>query len=160
VSTVITRRVASTPNRTASATWAKIASLLAPDAKGDARQELMRVSGVASSSIASEATKTDPIVVYGGGPRVRVYCAFNDDAITGDGVSEDALPRSPTGDGWRLSIPFPEEDMTWAKAELARLSSKVTARAAGAEVSEEAASTSQGATSVLATVDTEEFYRP
>ena len=32
-----------------------------------------------------------PIVVWGGGPRVRVYCVFDEDAITQDGVNEEAL---------------------------------------------------------------------
>jgi hypothetical protein len=60
--------------------------ILAPEEKGAARAELQKVSGVASSTIASEAPKDDAFIVYGSGPQIRVYCIFGDDAITGDGV--------------------------------------------------------------------------
>ncbi len=160
MSTVIARCVASTPTRTASATWTRISALLAPDASSDARAELDKVKGVAASSISSEVTASDAIVTHGGGPRVKVYCAFNDDAITGDGVNEDALPRSPTGDGWQMSIPFPKEDVAWASKELARLSSRVTARAAGEDVAEENNSQkARGAAVAQGAVDTSEFFR-
>ena len=53
------------------------------------------MAGTACASIASEAPKEAPIVIWGGGPRVRVYCVFDEDAITQDGVNEDALPKSP-----------------------------------------------------------------
>lgn len=159
MSTVIARRVASTPVRTASATWAQISAMLAPDASSDARAELDKVKGVAACSISSEVTANDAIVTYDGGPRVRVYCAFNDDAITGDGVNEDPLPRSPTGDGWRMSIPFPKEDVGWAAKELARLSSRITARAPGEEVAEDSSSQRAQATAGHGSVDTSEFFR-
>ena len=41
------------------------------------------VGGVACSLVSSEAF-TDAIVIWGNGPRVRVYCLFGEDAIIGD----------------------------------------------------------------------------
>ena len=67
MASVVARRVASVPARTASETWRTIVDLLAPNPDHPDRDELEAVGGVASSSIASEATGDDAIVVYGGG---------------------------------------------------------------------------------------------
>lgn len=72
MSTVIARRVASTPARSAAETWKRIVSLLAPEPRSDARAELNKATGVACASIASEATKDGAIVVWGGGLRAHL----------------------------------------------------------------------------------------
>ena len=69
MSTVLARRVASSPVRTAAQTWAKIVEIIAPDPQSTARKELAKAAGVACASISSEATKDAAIVVWGGGPR-------------------------------------------------------------------------------------------
>jgi len=128
MSTVLARRVASTPVRTAAKTWARIVEIIAPDAQSPARKELDKVAGTACASIASEASKEAPMVIWGGGPRVRVYCVFDEDAITQDGVNEAALPKSPTEGDWRMSIPFLADDVAWSSASLAAASSRISAR--------------------------------
>lgn len=128
MSTVIARRVASTPSRSAVETYEKIVALLAPDPSSPARKELAKAAGVACSAISSEATKDAAIVVWGGGPRVRIYCVFDEDAITGDGVNEDPLPVSPTEGDWKMSIPCPPEDVHWSSAKLATVSTKISVR--------------------------------
>jgi hypothetical protein len=40
------------------------------------------------SLIAAEAMRDSPIVVHGVGPRLRVYCLYDDEAILGEGVSD------------------------------------------------------------------------
>jgi hypothetical protein len=115
--TVLARVVRATPFRPAGEAWDVIVALLAPDG-GAARAELMKVAGVATSLIAAETPKDDKIVVWGGGPRVRVSCVYGDDAITGDYANETKLARSPTGGDWRMSLPCPEEDLTWVQAAL------------------------------------------
>jgi hypothetical protein len=131
MATVITRFIASTPERTASATWGKIMSLLAPDAKSDARAELEKVAGIAASSIVSEATKNDAFVISGSGPQVRIYCVFGEDAVNRDGVNESALKESATQGGWQLSIPCLPEDLDWSQKKLKADSKRATARATG-----------------------------
>jgi len=135
--TVIARRVASTPTRTAAQTWAKIVELVAPDANSPAHKELALAGGVACSSISSEATKEAAIVVWGGGLRVRVYCIFDEDAITQDDVNEDALPKSPTEGDWRISIPCLPEDVAWSKANLTNVSRRISARSMDEDVVDE-----------------------
>jgi hypothetical protein len=157
MSTVIARRVASTPVRSVSETWAIICQLLAPDPDCAARQELSAVKGIASSSIASEATKDAAIVVWGGGPRARIYTVFDDDAITNDGVNEDAFPRSPTAGDWRMSIPCPPEDVAWMRAQLAQVSSRVVARTPDEDVADE---DSRGASIEPMQIKLGEFMKP
>jgi hypothetical protein len=137
MSTVLARRVASTPVRTAAKTWARIVEIIAPDAQSPARKELDKVAGTACASIASEASKEAPMVIWGGGPRVRVYCVFDEDAITQDGVNEAALPKSPTEGDWRMSIPFLADDVAWSSASLAAASSRISARSVDDEVEDD-----------------------
>jgi len=147
MSTVIARRVAATPARDASQTWDKIVALLAPDPKSEARKELAKAAGIACSSIASEATKDAAIVVWGGGARVRVYCLFDEDAITGDDKNEDALPSNPTQGDWKISIPCLTEDVGWSQRKLSATCTRVFARSVDEDVSDgekEATRTSTG----------------
>jgi hypothetical protein len=137
MSTVLARRVASTPVRTAVETWARIVEVIAPDPESPARKELAKVAGTACASIASEAPKEAPMVIWGGGPRVRLYCVFDEDAITQDGINEDALPISPTEGDWRMSIPFLAEDVAWSGASLAAASSRISARSVDDDVADE-----------------------
>lgn len=156
MTTVVSRRVASTPARTASDTWKRIVEILAPDSNSAARKELESVAGVACSSIASEALKNDGVVVQGSGPRVRVYCVFGDDAVSGDGVDEDALAKSPTAGDWSLSLPCNADDLKWSQAALAKLSTRITARSVGDEVPERSAGTKAVAER---TINIDEFRR-
>lgn len=137
MSTVIARNVSSTPTRAVTQTWAKIVELVAPDTNSPARKELDLAAGIACSSISSEAIKDAPIVVWGGGPRVRVYCLFDEDAITQDDVNEDPLPKSPTEGDWKMSIPCLPEDLAWSKAKLASVTSRITARSKEEDVADE-----------------------
>jgi hypothetical protein len=158
MSTVVSRTVASTPDRTSSQTWARIISILAPDERSSARAELEKVAGVAASSISSEAPKDDAFVVYGGGSRVRVYCAFGDDAVTRDGVNEEPLTDSPTERGWQMSMPVPPEDLDWSQKRLKALSARVTARAIGEEVPDQKVK-DRNEESSSAEIDRREFFR-
>lgn len=157
MSGVVARRIASTPARTAAETWGKIVDLLAPNPNSAARAELLATSGVACSAISSESTRDDAIVVWGAGPRVRVYCIFGEAAVTREDVNEDALAKPPTDGDWAMSIPCPAEDLGWSQRKLASVSKRVTARAVGEAVPGEA-SESAGARSLA--VNVEEFLRP
>ena len=67
-------------------------------------------------------------VVYGSGPRVRLYCLYGDKAISGDGASESALAFNPTEGDWRMSLPCRADDLDWVRDALKRKSSRITAR--------------------------------
>lgn len=87
MSTVASRTFASTPKRDAAQTWAAIVDLLTQGRSGAARNELLAVSGVVASIIADQAAKEAPIVVTCDGPRTRIYCLYDDDAVE----SSDAM---------------------------------------------------------------------
>lgn len=158
MSTVMARRVASTPERTASETWQAIVEILAPDPGSNARVELAKVAGVACSAISSEAPKDAAFVVWGGGPRVRVYCVFGDDAITRDGVNEEALPESPTQGDWKMSIPCPPEDLKWSQTKLASVSTRISARSIEDDIPDQNKKSAASARAL--TIKVEEFLRP
>lgn len=157
MSALLARRVASTPVRTAAETWAKIVELIAPDPQSVARKELSKVAGVACAAIASEAPRDAPIVVFGDGPRIRTYCVFDEEALTNEGINEDALPKSPTEGAWRMSIPYLAEDVAWAAASLAAASARITARSVDHEVDEEASDTAAPKSSL--SINMSEFHK-
>ena len=125
--TVITRRVRSTPHRTATTTWQAIIDVLAPQHEL-VRQELLSIAGIAGSVISDEVLKDHPIVVWGNGPRLRLYCLYGEQAIEGETANENALTFSPTEGTWQMSIPTPPEDRAWIDAALKKRSSHIVAR--------------------------------
>lgn len=157
---VVARRVVSSPVRSTTETWTTITNILAPNA-GPARTELTRVAGVACSLIASEAPTDDAIVVWGNGPRVRVYCLFGDAAISGEDKNEDALVTCPTEGDWAMSLPCSPEDLNWVQQELGSHSKRITARKLGDPVPDEEADTGKSSSSKAANaIDEDAFFRP
>ena len=155
---VFSRIIRATPHRASNEAWDVIVDLLAPN-RGAARDELVRVSGIASSLIASEVSEEDPMVVWGAGPRVRIYCVFNEDAVTGDSAHEEQLPTSPTDGDWSMSLPCPEEDLTWVEGALAGKSTRITARRVGEAVRGDSSSKADQAAGAM-TINKEAFLRP
>ena len=158
MSSVVVRRIIATPGRPASEAWAKIVDLIAPSS-GEARTELLSVAGISSSLISDEALKDAPAVLRGKGPRVRFYCIYDEEAVSGDKASEAALATVPTEDTWKLSLPCLAEDLEWVSAALKSKSTRITARNVDEQVvDEEDTSTSSSAQSP--TINREAFLRP
>lgn len=153
--TVVSRTVRAIPHRPASETWNFIVDLLAPS-QGEARSELLSVSGTACALIAEEIMTEAAIVVYGAGPRVRIYCLFQEDALENDKASESALSFVPTDGDWKLSFPCPPDDLQWVQKALQARSSRITARHKDAAV--EDSDSGDRAKDFLA-VDKEAFLR-
>jgi hypothetical protein len=157
---VVARRVVSSPVRTTTETWTAITNILAPK-DGPARSELLGIAGVACSLIASETPTDDAIVVWGNGPRVRVYCLYGDAAISGEDKNEDALVTCPTTGDWTMSVPCSPEDLTWVQEELRCHSKRITARKLGDPVPDEQAEAEKGRSSTAVnSIDENAFFRP
>lgn len=154
---VVSRRVRSTPVRSSSETWEEIVSLLAPDNASDPHAELMSVSGIACSLIASDAMKEAAIVCTGSGPRVRIYCLYGEDSITGDDANEAPLQHCPTEKEWKLSLPSPARDLDWVRLELKKKSKRISARDQSEKLGEE--TTQESVKAGTASVNMEEFLR-
>ena len=153
--TVVARRINASPVRTASEVWQVIAALIAPSEASEARAELRAVTGVACSLIAAEAMKSAPIVVWGVGPRVRIYCLYDEDAMAGDQANENALPADVTAGNWTMSLPCPADDLKWVQIALAKHSIRITARDMATELEVGTADNIRKS----ATIDQEAFFR-
>lgn len=146
MSTVASRTFKSTPERDAARTWTAIVDLLTQGRIGDACTELLAVAGVAASVIADQAPKRAAITVTCDGPRTRIYCLYDDDAVEGSDANEDSLGFDPLKGDWRISLPCLADDLAWVQGALKKHSTRITARDVDATVSsadEEAAEKSQ-----------------
>ncbi len=112
--TTVARRIASTPVRTATDTWALIRDIVSV-AGLNVAQQLELAANTACMLIAEEHTKTDPIVITGCGPQIRIYTLHGNDAIDGSTVNEQPLTIT-ADDDWRLSIPASGADYELARA--------------------------------------------
>lgn len=143
--TVAARRFRSIPERSALETWRTITELLAPTADSAARKDLDRAAGIASSLIARESVKDAAIVVYGSGPRVRIYCLYGEDAITGDDACEQLLASDVMTGNWHLSLPCPADDLEWVQSALQKKGTKISARDLNSDVDNESEPASKSA---------------
>ncbi len=135
--TVIARRFRSIPERSALDTWSAITAALAPTGSSPGRKELEEVAGIASSLITRESMKDSAIVVYGSGPRVRIYCLYGEDAITGDDAAEQSLPEGVMVGDWHMSLPCPADDLEWVQSALKKKGVRISARDLSSDVAEE-----------------------
>ena len=160
MSSVVARRIIASPERHASEAWTKMVVLIAPDKNSDARKELESVAGIASSLIAEGSFKDAPAVVRGKGPRVRLYCLYGEDAISGEDANEATLAIVPTEEEWKLSLPCSADDLTWVQAALKNKSTRITARDLSEQVTDEDEDSQQGNASAKAVIiNREEFFR-
>lgn len=138
MSAVASRVVRSSPHRNTSNTWAFIVDLLTQGKDSEARNELLSVSGIASSILAERGPKGAAIVVTCDGPRTRVYCLYDEAAIEGGDAKEDDLGYEPLKGQWAVSLPCPEDDLEWVQRALKAKSSRITARDMAQKLGEEA----------------------
>ncbi|MDT3683698.1 MAG: hypothetical protein RO009_01480 [Pseudorhodoplanes sp.] len=108
----VRRDIASIPVRTAAETWQAIIDLITGTGSVDAAT-LAAAASVMQSLIADEHPATCPIVVKGSGPRLVVYCLYNEAAMEA-GKDVAALTWNPTGgNGWSVTAPSDTDDVTW-----------------------------------------------
>jgi hypothetical protein len=128
MTTVVRRIFRSTPHRDARDTWIAIVDLLTQGRQNAARTELLAVAGIAASIVADQAPHKAAIVVTCDGPRTRVYCLYDDDAIDGADANEDPLGFDPLNGDWQVSLPCLADDLDWVGAALKKHSTRITVR--------------------------------
>lgn len=126
--TVVKRVVRGSPHRDAVETWDFIVELLTQGKSGAKRDELLSVVGVASAILTEMAPKDAAIVIECKGPRTRIYCLYDEDAIDGSDAKEDALGHDPLEGEWAISLPCPKDDLAWVERALKTKSTRITAR--------------------------------
>jgi hypothetical protein len=107
--------------------------------------------------VADECLKDSPAVVYGSGPRVRLYCLYDEEAVIGDQANESKLAFVATDGDWKMSLPCRTEDLGWVQAELGKHSTRIVARDLSAGVDEAGESSTTRQFSDL--IDREAFNR-
>lgn len=128
MATVVRRTFRSSPYREAHETWEAISLLLTKGKNDSAAKELKAVAGIASSVIADYAPQDQPIIVTCNGPRTRIYCTYNEDALGGEEGEESALGFDPLEGDWEISLPCLKDDLTWVQNALKQISTRITAR--------------------------------
>lgn len=136
MSSVASRTFRSTPHRDSLETWLAIVELLTPPGADGARNALLAVQGVAASVIADQAPKDAAIVATCDGPRTRIYCLYDDDAIDGTGENEAALGFDPLKGDWAISLPCQDSDLAWVQSALKQHGDRITARSVNETVAE------------------------
>jgi hypothetical protein len=149
MSTVVTRKFRSNPHRDAHTTWQAIVDLLTKERTSPARTELLSVSGIGAAVIADQAPRQAAIIVTCDGPRTRVYCTYDEDAIDGTDANEDTLGFDPLSGDWAMSLPCQPEDLPWVQDALKKFSSRITARDLDASISLKEAESSTSEALVL-----------
>ena len=157
MTTVVSRTFRSTPYRNAFQTWTTISDLLTRGNNTAESQELAAVGGIAASLIADLAPKDAPIIVTCDGPRTRIYCLYDQNALDDADASESALGFDPLKGDWRISLPCPADDLNWVQEALRKHSSRVTAREPDAKAAADERSATQASSSLQ--VNLEGFLR-
>lgn len=158
MSSVVSRVIRSLPHRSTTDTWSFIVDLLTKGEQGEKRDELLSVSGVASSIIAEQAAKDAAIVITCDGPRTRIYCLYDDDALSVGDEKEDWLGHDALKGNWAVSFPCPEDDLAWVQRALKAKSTRITARDMAQSLGDESSST-QAATDSAFSVDVDRFLQ-
>lgn len=128
MSTLASRTFRSTPHRTGADTWSAIVSLLTRGETSDKSKELNAVAGIASSVIVDHAVGDAPIIATCSGPRTRIYCLYDDDALDESAANESPLGFDPLEGDWHVSLPCAADDLAWVQRALKERSSRITAR--------------------------------
>lgn len=128
MTTVIRRTFQSSPFRNTHDTWMAIVELLTGGKSTEARKALVAVAGVAASCIADQCPRSAPIIVTCDGPRTRIYCLYDDDALEGSDAQESALGFDALNGDWGISIPCNKDELSWVVSALAEHSARITAR--------------------------------
>ena len=128
MTTIVRRTFRSTPHRNTHDTWSAIVELLTRGRDNSDRAELLSVSGIAASVIADRAPQSAAIIATCDGPRTRIYCLYDDEAIDGGGANENSMGFDPLNGDWRVSLPCLAEDLAWVQEALKTHSERITAR--------------------------------
>jgi hypothetical protein len=120
----VRRDIASVPVRSAGETWQAIVDLITDTGSTDAHT-LQAASSVIESLIADEHPAVVPIVVKGSGPRLAIYCHYNEDAME-LGRDIDKLSWNPTTGDWCMTAPAEDGDVNWMNDTLKTRASRIT----------------------------------
>lgn len=120
----IRRNVASIPARSAHETWRAIVNLVTgPDSLD--HHQLKAAASIMETLIADEQPSRVPIAFTGSGPRLVIYCLYDDDALQ-TGLDIDSLMTNPTAAAWQATAPCEPDDVEWMNAALKQRAPRIS----------------------------------
>lgn len=128
---VISRKFSACPVRTAAQTWDTIVNVIADTT--DTKNELIRITGIASSIISDATPKDNPITIIGSGPRLRIYCLYEEDGSTED-ANEASLNWKLFEGDWQIYLPVEKADFDWINKALQEKGKQFKAYEAGTKL--------------------------
>lgn len=150
MTTVASRIFRSCPHRDAAATWNAIVQMLTRNQDSDAARELRAVTGIAASLITDQFPKSAPIIVTCDGPRTRIYCLYDEDALDEADANEERLGYDALQGNWRVFLPCHNNELQWVQSALKKYSARITARDLESGIAmEESESTAKAASLTL-----------
>ena len=143
----IRRNIASIPVRSAKETWRAIVALVTAADSVD-REQLDAAASVMESLIADEQPAIAPIVFKGCGPRVLIYCLYDEDAMEA-GLAIDSLNANPTAGDWQMTAPCEDDDVDWMNTTLKERAPRTSVHAAHEPPADEGADEADAAAKAL-----------
>jgi hypothetical protein len=134
---IISRRFAACPARTASEAWIAIVNVIGAESES-VKTQLLDITGLIASIISEETPASNAITVIGNGPRLRVYCLYNEDAI-GDDANEASLTWKPFESNWEIYFPVEKSDYEWVSKLLKEKNTRFKTYKAGEGIADEEA---------------------
>ena len=132
---VVTRKFSACPVRTAAQTWEAIIDVLSSDNES-VRATLCVITGIAASLISEATPQTNPITIIGSGPRLRIYCLYEEDGSTED-ANEASLNWNLFDGDWQIYFPVAKSDLKWVAKALNERGSRFKTYEVGTEINAE-----------------------
>lgn len=129
---IITRKFSAAPVRTAAATWVAIVDVLS-EQDATIRNELMKIDGIVASLISEGTPEKNAITIIGTGPRLRIYCLYEEDGST-ENANESTLNWNPFENDWEIYLPVEQSDMDWITKSLSAKGSRFKVYQAGTKL--------------------------
>lgn len=155
---IVARKFSASPARLSSETWAVIANLVC---SSDERSvaEFTAVTGIGSSLLNDQLFEANPMVVVSEGPRLRIYCLYGEDAISGEDANEETLSWKPTKGEWHAFLPCFAEELKGINKALKAKSTKFTAYDVDVGLPEDAKDHVENSDSAKASIDFDAFKK-
>lgn len=155
---IVARKFNASPARLASETWAAIAKLVC-DGDKNALAEFTAVTGIGSSLLNDQLFESNPMVVISKGPRLRIYCLYGEDAISGEDANEESLSWNPTEEKWHAFLPCTDGELKEIKKALRSKSTKFSAYDVDVGLPEDAKDQVENSDSARASIDFAAFKK-
>lgn len=148
---IVARKFSACPVRTAVSTWDTITNVIGASNE-TVKSELTKVAGIAASIISDGTLAGNAITIIGSGPRLRIYCLYDEDGSTED-ANENALHWNLFEGDWEIHFPVEKDDFNWVSKSLTEKGSRFKAYEAGSKPDEDSGTKSNNTSGLTINLD-------